>query len=41
MNTRGFNSFLDCYKAVVNSIGGVTIASSDLVFRVLAFRDDI
>ena len=41
MNTGGLGSFSDCCKAVVGSIGGVTIASSELMFRVLAFRDDI
>ena len=41
MNIKGLGDFSDCYKAVVGSIGGVTIASSGLAFRVLAFRDDI
>ena len=41
MNTRGSGSFLNSYKAVVSSIGGVTIASLGLVFHILAFRDDI
>ena len=41
MNTRGSSSFSDHYKAVVGSIGGVTITSLGLAFRVLAFRDDI
>ena len=41
MNTRGSSSFLDHYKAVVGSIGGVTIAGLGLVFRVLVSRDGI
>ena len=41
MNIEGFSSFLDCYKAVVNSIGGVIITSLGLAFCVLAFRNDI
>ena len=41
MNTGGLGSFSDCCKAVVGSIGGVTIAGLGLVFRVSAFRDDI
>ena len=34
VNTGGSGSFLDYYKAVVGSIGGVTIAGLGLVFRV-------
>ena len=41
MNSRGFSSFLNCYEAVVGFTGGVTIAGLGLVFRVLAFRDNI
>ena len=41
INTGGSSSFSDRYKAVVGSIEGVTIAGLGLVFRVLAFRDDI
>ena len=41
MNTKGLGSFSDYYKAVVSFIGGVTIASLGLTFRVLAFRNDI
>ena len=41
MNTGGFSSFLNYYKAVISFTGGATIASLGLVFRVLAFRDDI
>ena len=41
MNIRGFSSFLDYYKAVVNFIGGVIIAGLGFVFRVSAFRDNI
>ena len=41
MNIEGFSSFLNCYKAVVNSIGGVIIVGLGLAFRVLVFRDDI
>ena len=41
MNTKGSNSFSDYCKAVVGFIGGVTIASLGLAFRVLAFRDNI
>ena len=41
VNTRGSSSFSDCYKAVVNSIGGVTIAGSGLAFRVKGFRNGV
>jgi hypothetical protein len=41
VNTRGSSSFSDCYKAVVGSTGGVTIAGLGLAFRVLASRDSI
>ena len=41
MNTRGSSSFLDHFKAVVGSIGGVTITGSGLAFRVLASGDGI
>ena len=41
VNTGGFSSFSDCYKAVVGSIGGVAIASSGLAFRVKGFRNGI
>ena len=41
MNTRGSSSFSDYYEAVVDFIGGVTIASLGLAFRVLAFKNDI
>ena len=41
VNTRGFNSFSDYYKAVVSSIGGVTIASLGLAFRVKGFRNSV
>ena len=41
MNTKGFNSFLDYYKVVISSTGGVIITSLGLIFRVLAFRDNI
>ena len=41
VNTGGSSSFLDCYKAVVGSIGGVIITSLGLAFCVLAFRNDI
>ena len=41
MNTRGSSSFLDYFKVVVGSTGGVTITGSGLMFRVLASRDSI
>ena len=41
MNTGGFSSFSDCYKAVIGFIGGVTIAGSGLAFRVKGFRNSI
>jgi hypothetical protein len=41
VNTGGSNSFLNCYKAVVGSIGEVIIISLGLVFYILAFRDSI
>ena len=41
MNTRGSGSFSDHFKAVVDFIGGVTIANSGLAFHISAFRDDI
>ena len=41
MNTGGSGSFSNCCKAVVGSIGGVTIASLGLAFRVIAFKDNI
>ena len=41
MNTKGSNSFLDHCEAVVSSIGGVTIASLGLAFRVKGFRNSI
>ena len=41
VNTRGFSSFSDYYKAVVSFIGGVTIASLGLVFRVKGFRNGV
>jgi hypothetical protein len=41
VNTGGFSSFSDRYKAVVGSTGGVTITSLGLAFRVLASRDSI
>ena len=36
MNTRGSSNFSDRYNIVVGFIGGITIASSGLTFRVLA-----
>ena len=41
MNTRGSSSFSDHYKAVVGSIGGVTIASLGLTFRVKGFKNGV
>ena len=41
INTGGFGSFSDCYKTVVGFIGGVTIASLGLAFRVKGFRNSI
>ena len=41
MNTKGFGSFLDYYNIVVSSIGGITITSLGLAFRVLAFSDGV
>ena len=41
MNTGGFSSFLDCYKAVISFIGGVTIAGLGLAFRVKGSRNGI
>ena len=41
VNTRGLGSFLDHYKAVVGSIGGVIIAGLGLIFRVLASSDSV
>ena len=41
MNTRGFSSFLNRYKAVVGFIGGVTITGLGLVFRVKGFKNSI
>ena len=36
MNIGGSSNRLDYYSAVVGSIGGITIASLGLAFRVLA-----
>ena len=41
VNIRGSGSFLDHYKAVVGSIGGVTIAGLGLAFRVKGFRNSV
>jgi hypothetical protein len=41
MNTKGSNSFLDYYKAVISSIKGVIITSLGLVFYILAFKNSI
>ena len=41
MNTGGSSSFSDRYKAVVGFIGGVTIASLGLVFRVKGFGNGV
>ena len=41
INTEGSGSFSDYYKAVVGSIGGVTIAGSGLIFRVKGSRNGI
>ena len=35
MNTKGFSSFLDYYKAVVSSTRGIIITSLGLAFRIL------
>ena len=41
MNTGGSGSFSNCCKAVVGSIGGVTIAGLGLVFRVKGFKNSV
>ena len=39
VNIRGSSNCLDCYSTVVGFIGGITIASLGLAFRVLAFSN--
>ena len=41
VNTGGSSSFLDCYKAVVGSIGGVTITGLGLTFHVKGFKNGV
>ena len=41
MNTGGFSSFSDHYKAVVGSIGGMTIANLGLAFYILASSNGV
>ena len=41
VNTRGFSSFSDYYKAVISFTGGVIITGLELVFRVKGFRNGI
>ena len=41
MNTEGSGSFLDYYNIVVSSIGGMTIANSELAFYILASNNSV